>query len=133
VARPRFITLLLALFAVTALSLTVVGLYGVVAYGVNQRRREIGIRMALGARHENVLLMVIRQGMQPAVIGLGIGLLGAFALVRLLASQLYEVKATDPVTFAIVALCLLLIAFAACYLPARRATQIDPMNSLRCE
>jgi putative ABC transport system permease protein len=133
VARPRFSTLLLGLFAVTALLLTVVGLYGVVAYGVNQRTREIGIRMALGARRQNVLLLVIRQGMQPAVIGLGIGLLGAFAFMRLLASQLYEVKATDPVTFAAVALCLLLIAFAACYVPARRATKIDPMNSLRCE
>ena len=133
VARSRFNTLLLGLFAATALLLTVVGLYGVVAYGVNQRTREIGIRMALGAHQQNVLLLVIRQGMQPAVIGLGIGLLGAFALMRLLASQLYEVKATDPLTFAMVAFCLLLIAFAACYVPARRATKIDPMNSLRCE
>jgi len=133
VARPRFITLLLALFAVTALSLTVVGLYGVVAYGVNQRRREIGIRMALGARQQNVLLLVIRQGMQPALIGTGIGLVGAFAVMRMLASQLFEVKATDPITFGIVAFCLLLIAFCACYVPARRAAKIDPMNSLRCE
>ena len=121
VARPRFSTLLLGLFAATALLLTVVGLYGVVAYGVNQRTREIGIRMALGAQQQNVLALVIRQGMQPALVGLGIGMVGAFALMRLLASQLYEVKATDPLTFGLVALGLLLIAFAACYVPARRA------------
>jgi putative ABC transport system permease protein len=133
VARPRFITLLLGLFAATALLLTVVGLYGVVAYGVNQRTREIGIRMALGARQQNVLALVIRQGMQPALIGLGIGIAGAFALMRLLASQLYEVQASDPLTFLIVAFGLLLIAFAACYIPARRATKIDPMAALRYE
>ncbi|MEN3333015.1 MAG: hypothetical protein V7641_2380 [Blastocatellia bacterium] len=133
VARPRFSTLLLGLFALTALLLTVVGLYGVVAYGVNQRTREIGIRMALGAQQTNVLALVIRQGMQPAMVGLGIGLAGAFALMRLLASQLYEVKATDPLTFVIVALGLLLIALAACYVPARRATKIDPMTALHYE
>jgi putative ABC transport system permease protein len=133
VARPRFSTLLLGLFALTALLLTVVGLYGVVAYGVNQRTREIGIRLALGAQQANVLALVIRQGMQPAIVGLGIGLIGAFALMRLLASQLYEVKATDPLTFVMVALGLLLIAFAACYVPARRATRIDPMAALRYE
>jgi len=133
VARPRFSTLLLGLFAITALLLTVVGLYGVVAYGVNQRTREIGIRMALGARRPNVLALIIRQGMQPAIVGLGIGLAGAFGLMRLLASQLYEVKATDPLTFVMVAFGLLLIALAACYIPARRATKIDPMAALRYE
>jgi predicted permease len=133
VARPRFISLLLSLFAVIALLLTVVGLYGVVAYGVNQRTREIGIRLALGARQKGVLTLVIRQGLQPAIMGLGIGLAGAFALMRLLESQLYEVKASDPLTFALVAFGLLLTAFAACYLPARRATKIDPMTALRCE
>jgi ABC-type antimicrobial peptide transport system permease subunit len=133
VARPRFTALLLGLFAATALLLTVVGLYGVVAYGVNQRTREIGIRMALGAQQQNVLALVIRQGMRPALFGLGIGIACAFVLMRLLASQLYEVKATDPVTFGLVAFGLLLISFAASYVPARRATKIDPMKALRYE
>ena len=133
VARPRFSTMLLGLFAATALLLAVVGLYGVVAYGVNQRTREIGIRMALGAQQTNVLALIIRQGMQPAFIGVGLGLVGAFALARLLASQLYEVKPSDPLTFVMVALGLLVIAFAACYVPARRATKIDPMVALRHE
>jgi ABC-type antimicrobial peptide transport system permease subunit len=87
----------------------------------------------LGAQAGNVLALVIRQGMQPALIGLGAGLLGAFGLMRLLASQLYEVQATNPLTFAMVAIGLLLIAFAACYIPARRATKIDPMAVLRYE
>jgi putative ABC transport system permease protein len=133
VARPRFSALLLGLFAATALLLSVVGLYGVVAYGVNQRTREIGIRMALGAQQQDVAALVIRQGMLPALIGLGIGLACAFVLMRLLASQLYEVKATDPVTFGLVAFGLLLTAFAASYVPARRAMKIDPMMALRCE
>jgi putative ABC transport system permease protein len=133
VARPRFSTLLLGLFAAVALLLTVVGLYGVVAYGVNQRLREIGIRVALGAQQHNVLTLVIRQGMQPALIGLGIGMIGAFMLMRLLASQLYEVQATDPLTFGMVALGLLLTSCAACYVPARRATKVDPMIVLRGE
>ena len=133
VARPRFSTVLLVSFAVTALLLTVVGLYGVVAYGVNQRTREIGIRMALGARQTSVLLLIIRQGMKPALIGLSIGIAGACVLMRLLASQLYEVHATDPATFVLVALGLLMIALVACYIPARRATRVDPMAVLRHE
>ena len=133
VARPRFSALLLGLFAATALLLTIVGLYGVVAHGVNQRTREIGIRMALGAQRTNVLALIINQGMQPALIGLGIGIGGAFVLTRLLSSQLYEVKATDPVTFVLVAASLLLIALAACYIPARRATKINPMAALHHE
>jgi len=133
VARPRFSTVLLVSFAATALLLTVVGLYGVVAYGVNQRTREIGIRMAMGAQQTNVLLLIIRQGMRPALIGLGIGIGGAFVLMRLLASQLYEVRATDPATFALVAFGLSIVAFVACYIPARRATRVDPMAALRHE
>jgi predicted permease len=133
VARHRFSTLLLGLFAAAALLLTVVGLYGVVAYGVNQRTREIGIRMALGAQRQNVLALVIRQGMQPAIAGVCIGMVSAFALMRLLAGQLYEIKATDPATFGIVAFGLLVISMAACYIPARRATKIDPMAAFRIE
>jgi putative ABC transport system permease protein len=133
VARPRFSALLLGLFAAAALMLTVVGLYGVVAYGVNQRTREIGIRMALGAQRQNVLALVIGQGMQPAFVGVGIGLVGAFALMRLLTSQLYEIKPTDPATFGIVALVLLFVSLVACYIPARRATKVDPLIALRHE
>jgi putative ABC transport system permease protein len=133
VARPRFSALLLGLFAAAALMLTVVGLYGVVAYGVNQRTREIGIRMAMGAQRQNVVALVIRQGMQPAFAGVGIGMVVAFALMRLLSSQLYEIKPTDPVTFGIVAFGLIFVSLVACYIPARRATKIDPMEALRIE
>src|SRR5262249_33761366 len=123
VARPRFSALLLALFAAIALLLTLVGIYCVVAHGVQQRTREIGIRMALGAQQSNVLFLVIRQGMKPALIGLAVGITGAFALMRLLESQFYEVRATDPMTFAVVGFSLLLMALAACYIPARRAVK----------
>jgi putative ABC transport system permease protein len=129
--RPRFITLLLGLFAAAALMLTVIGLYGVVAYGVNQRTREIGIRMALGAQRQNILALVTGQGMRPAFVGVGVGMAGAFALTRLLAGQLYEIKPTDPATFGIVALGLVFVSLAACYIPARRAAKIDPMAALR--
>ena len=131
VARPRFSALLLGLFAAAALLLTVVGLYGVVAYGADQRTREIGIRMALGAQRQNVLALVIRQGMKPAFAGVGIGMACAFALTRLLTNQLYEIRPTDPATFSLVALGLLFVSFAACYIPARRATKVDPMVALR--
>ena len=133
VARPRFSSLLLGLFAAAALMLTVVGLYGVVAYGVNQRTREIGMRMALGAQQQNVLALIIRQGMRPAFVGVSVGMVGAFGLMRLLAGQLYEIKPTDPATFGIVALGLLFVSLAACYIPARRAAKIDPMAALRTE
>jgi putative ABC transport system permease protein len=133
VARPRFSALLLGLFAAIALLLTLVGIYGVVAHGVQQRTREIGIRMALGAQQSNVLSLVIRQGMKPALIGLAVGITGAFALMRLLTSQFYEVRATDPMIFAVVGCSLLLMALAACYIPARRAVKIDPMVALRHE
>jgi putative ABC transport system permease protein len=133
VARPRFSTFLLGLFATTALLLTAVGLYGVVAYATTQRTREIGIRVALGASAPNVLALVIRQGMLPALTGLAIGLAGALALTRLLANQLYEVKATDPLTFVCVIALLLVVALAACFLPARRASRVDPMVALRYE
>jgi putative ABC transport system permease protein len=133
VARPRFSTVLFGLFAVTALLLTVVGLYGVVAYAASQRMREIGIRIALGAQTRQVLLLVIRQGMLPALIGLVIGIAGAFTLTRLLANQLYEVKSTDPLTYCAVVVVLLLVTLFSCWLPARRAAGLDPLVALRCE
>ena len=122
-----------SLFATSALLLTAVGLYGVVAYATAQRTREIGIRIALGAQGRNVLALVIRQGMLPALIGLAIGLAGALALTRLLANQLYDVKTTDPLTFLCVTAVLLLVTLAACFLPASRAMQIDPVVALRYE
>jgi putative ABC transport system permease protein len=131
VARPRFSAFLFSVFAAIALLLTAIGLYGVVAYATARRTREIGIRIALGASGRSVLALVIRKGMLPALLGLGLGLAGAVALTRFLASQLYEVNATDPLTFLGVAALLLLVALAACYLPARRATRIDPMTALR--
>lgn len=133
VAQPRFSAVLLDLFAGTALLLTLVGLYGVVAYAAAQRTREIGIRLALGATKENVLKLILRQGMRPALIGLILGGVGALGLTRLLASQLYEVKPTDPVSFSGAALLLVGASLLACYLPARRATRIDPMEALRYE
>ena len=133
VARPRFSSLLLSLFAAFALLLAFVGLYGVMAHGVTQRTREIGIRLAVGAQRRNVLAMIIRQGMRPVLSGMLVGLGAAFAFTRVLASQLYGVSPTDAGTFALVALGLFTVALTACYIPARRATQIDPVKTLRFE
>jgi putative ABC transport system permease protein len=132
-ARPRFGTILLGLFAFTALLLTVIGLYGVLAYATGRRTREIGVRIALGASKASVLALIIRQGMLPALAGLGIGIVGALGLTRVLASQLYEIRPTDPATYLGVMAILVTVALAACYLPARRAAKVDPMVALRSD
>jgi putative ABC transport system permease protein len=123
--------LLLSLFAAVALVLAGIGTYGVMSYSVAERQREFGIRLAMGAERGSVLGMVLRQGGGLALVGLAIGVVGAFGLTRLLASQLYEVSVTDARTFLVAPLFLAAVALAACYLPARRATSVDPVAALR--
>jgi predicted permease len=132
-AERRFAMLLLTLFAVLALGLAAVGVYGVMAYLVNQSRRELGIRLALGAAPRDLLWLVVRHGMSTAAIGMAVGLAGAFALTRFMRNLLFGVQATDPLTFSVIALTLGAVALLATYVPARRAAGIDPIVSLRAE
>jgi predicted permease len=133
IARDRFFTLLFGVFGVLALTLAAVGIYGVVAYTVGQRTTEIGVRIALGAQVHDVLGMVMRDGLRLAVAGILLGGGAALLLTRVLASQLHQVSARDPLTFALAPGVLLAVACLACYLPARRATKVEAVTALRAE
>ena len=128
-----FSSVMLAIFAGVALVLAAVGIYGVMAFAVTQRTQEIGIRMALGARTADVLKLVVTHGMKLALLGMVIGLAGSWALTRFIEKLLVGVQPTDLLTFSLVSVCLLVAAFVACYLPARRATKVDPLVALRYE
>jgi ABC-type antimicrobial peptide transport system permease subunit len=129
----RFNAWLFGAFALLALLLAAFGIYGVVSYYVLQRRRELGIRMALGAQVRDVLTLILVQGLKLAMLGVGLGLLAAFALTRWMESLLFGVRPTDPLTFSIIAAALLSVALFACWIPARRATKVDPLTALRHE
>jgi putative ABC transport system permease protein len=130
-AQRRFAVMLITVFAAVALLLAAVGIYGVMSYAVAQRTQEIGIRMALGAERRDILRMVLRHGGLMAVIGIGLGVTVALGLARLITSLLFQVSATDPPTFSVVPVVLIAVALLACYIPARRATRVDPLVALR--
>ncbi|PYL92197.1 MAG: hypothetical protein DMF16_00655 [Verrucomicrobia bacterium] len=131
--KRKFTMTLLTIFAGIAIALASIGLYGVMSYSVSQRTREIGIRMALGAQRRDVLQLVIRQGMLLTMVGVGLGLAGSFGLTRLISSLLFGVSATDIGTFGAVSSLLFVIALLACWLPARRASRVDPIVALHTE
>ncbi len=131
VARPKFSMLLLAAFGAFALILACIGIYGVISYSVAQRTREIGVRVALGANRLNIFRMILGEGARLAGLGIAIGIAVALGVTRMMSSFLYEVRPTDPATFAAVCVILLSVAALACYLPARRATRVDPLVALR--
>jgi putative ABC transport system permease protein len=133
VAPQRLNLMLLSIFAGIAFVLAIVGIYGVMSYAVTQRTHEIGIRMAIGAQPRDVFRMILGQGMLLTGAGMVIGLFGAYGLTRLMATMLFNIKPTDPATFAVVALLLTAVALLACYIPGRRATKVDPVDSLRYE
>jgi putative ABC transport system permease protein len=133
VAQPRFRATLVGLFALAALVLAATGIYGVIAYLVSQRRNEMGIRLALGAESKDILRLIVGEGLKLIGAGILLGLMGALMLTRLLSALLFGVSATDPLTFVIIAIVMTIVALLACYLPARRATKVDPIIALRSE
>jgi putative ABC transport system permease protein len=132
-ARHRFNLILLSVFGGVALALAAVGVYGVISYGVAQRTHEIGIRLALGAGRRDVLRLILTQGLKLVAVGVVIGLGAAFALARWMETMLFGVRPTDPLTFAGIAAVLSLVSLVACWIPARRATRVNPLVSLRSE
>jgi putative ABC transport system permease protein len=131
--QERFTTTFLTVFSAIALLLIIIGVYGVVSYAVVQRTREIGVRMALGAQKKSVMAMILKRGLLLSIGGSVVGVAGAICLTRFLSSYLFRVSATDPLTFVLAPLLIIVVATLACYVPARRAAKIDPMEALRYE